>query len=241
MDISKLRRNPVAIRNNLDVLKNGSVITKKGCRIQIPARFTEKSLATIGSETYTVGYFAMLDNAGNYAVSLTCASIRIDPSQFLKTQIAEHEYIEFVFEPGSVVFSSISVIREDTLPYLLYEEFIAKGRIPWYLNYLDLMRIYDNAEKYAGVRLGASHSVLEMIAASISRDPTNLVRYYRQSISNLNEVTTNPPTILPFRNVEYGATNTTARLKGQHFNDGLTAALVNPSERNEDIEDLLRA
>ena len=56
----------------------------------------------------------------------------------------------------------------------------------------------------------------------------------------MDEVLSRPPALIPFRSVTYGATNTTAKLMGAYFDEGLTSALVNPSQRTEKIEELLR-
>jgi hypothetical protein len=51
---------------------------------------------------------------------------------------------------------------------------------------------------------------------------------------------TKPPTFIPFRSPIYGATNTTAKLIGAYFDDSINSALVNPSEKVEGVESLLR-
>ncbi|MNJ68815.1 hypothetical protein D3C77_650980 [compost metagenome] len=49
-----------------------------------------------------------------------------------------------------------------------------------------------------------------------------------------------PPTIIPLRNVSYGATNTIAKLTGSRFDEGMTSAIVNPGDRVERTEMVLR-
>ena len=79
----------------------------------------------------------------------------------------------------------------------------------------------------------------QMFAAAITRDSANRAKYYRHTLSDLPSED-RPPTFIPLRSVTYGATNTTAKLMGSYWNDGLTSALVNPSEKTERIEQLLR-
>ena len=64
--------------------------------------------------------------------------------------------------------------------------------------------------------------------------------YYRSVINNRSDLKKNPPVFIPLRSVVYGATNTTNKLAGSYFNEGVISALVSPSTRIEPIEELLR-
>ena len=59
MDVRKLIRNPEAIKGQLKKQADNSLITNKGCKIYIPARFAERNLADLGVDNYIVGMFAM--------------------------------------------------------------------------------------------------------------------------------------------------------------------------------------
>lgn len=240
MNAADLIRDASRVHAHLMETDDGALITTKGCRIFIPGRFAEKTLATISNEVYIVGIFAIVVEGKYYGVSLANAMMRIEPSSTETVMFGEDEYIEFCFEPGSTVISSTELVRNDTLLYEIYDEIIAKGHVPWYISYDDLGRLFESSEKHAGVRLGANHAILEMIAAAITRDPADLTRYYRQAVKAREDQFTNPPAVIAFRNVTYGATNTTAKLMGAYFDDGLTSALVNPSQRVEPIEEILR-
>ena len=82
--------------------------------------------------------------------------------------------------------------------------------------------------------------VMELIASMVSRNQKNRLEYYRHTIQNRDELKTNPPLFVALRSVSDSATNTTNKLGGSYFEEGLTSALVNPTERVERIEDLLR-
>lgn len=240
MDASQFIRDANRVHAHLMETDDGALITTKGCRIYIPARFAEKTLATISNEVYIVGIFAIVVEGKYYGVSLANAMMRIEPTATESVMFGEDEYIEFCFDPGATVISSTQLVRNDTLLYEIYDEVIAKGHVPWYVSYDDLGKLFESSEKHAGVKLGANHAILEMIAAAITRDPDEMTRYYRQRIQSRDEQFSNPPAVIAFRNVTYGATNTTAKLMGAYFDDGLTSALVNPSQRVEPIEEILR-
>lgn len=241
MDTSKLRRNAEAVKRNLVETPDGRLVVKKACNLYTPARYVEKGLAHVGNETYVVGIFGLvIEETGEYSTSLANAMMGIDPSWSNTVTIDNTDYIEFHFEPGTTLCTNVNLVKNDILVYHIYNEIIAKGHIPWYMNYIDVGRLFDSALYHGGLNLRSSPSTLQMIAAVISRDPSNRTQYYRQSVKSLEDATHIRPAFIPFRNIAYGATSTAAKLIGAYFEEGLTSALINPSTRVEKVEALLR-
>ncbi len=240
MDITKLIRDPSKVLNTLVELPDGSVVTKQGCKIYIPARFTEVGLADLDAEIYTVGIYPIVVDT-YYSVCSVNAKMRIMPSSIIRMKIDQVEYIEFSFDPGSTVIASKSLVRQDSVTYYIYDELISKGKIPWYLNYTDMGSIFNTSMKHADSRVGNDKDVIELIISMIARDASNLNTSYRTIVESLNDIKTNPPSYIPLRNVSYGASNTLNKLAGSYFHEGVTSALVNPSTKVEYIEKLLRA
>ena len=239
MDKSSFIRDASKVHQDLVEQKDGSVVTKKGCKIYIPARFTERGLAAAGTVVNTVSIYAIA--VGNYyGVSVAPITVGLSPSSTTVVTFDEDDYLEFSFDPGSVVFPSTELVQNDTLLYKIFDEIIAMGYCPWYVGYEDMGKLFTESAYYAGPALGSNNSVLELIASSVARDPDNLNQYYRQGLKSLEQVKSKPPEFIALRNIQLGATNTTAKLLGAYFDEGLTAALVNPSTRNERVEDLLR-
>jgi len=240
MDIKTLKRDPKKVHACLQELEDGRLIALKEIKIYIPVRFADRGLASIGIETQIVGIYAIVVDNLYYGVSTTNAMVRIGPSATMKIVIDGDDYYEFVFAPGSVVMSSLQLVKTDTLVYRIYDEIIAKGHVPWYLGYMELGRIFDTAKYHANANVGNNHEVIELIVSMVSRNSKDRHKYYRQTIESLDDLLTNPPTFIPLRSVIYGATNTTNKLAGSYMSEGLVSALVTPSERTEHIEDLLR-
>lgn len=241
MNPSLWKRDASRVKAALKRQADGSVLTTKPTRIYVPERYVEKGLAEIGSETFIVGIYAMVVDDEHYAVSKINAMVRIKPTTISTVKFDGSTYLEFFFEPGSVVIATTSLVRSDTLVYNIFNYFISNGAIPWFLGYEDVASLFESAEHHAGVRLTKSHSILEMFAAAIGRDPENRTRYYRQSLDRGSEKPNKPVAFIALRNISLGATNTTARLMGSRFGDGLTSALANPSRKLERVEQLLRS
>lgn len=240
MDHTRWKRDPSKVHAALTESADGSVVTSRPISIYIPERFTEKQLADIGAETYITGIFAMVVDDTYYAVSTVNATMRIIPTTISTVKFDEDTYLEFSFAPGSVVIADTQLIKADSLVYKIFDEIIAKGKTPWYLAYEDLGTLFETADTHAGVRLAPSHAILEMFVAATARDPNDRSKYYRHTVQDRKQLETSPPEMIPLRSVSDGATNTTAKLMGSYFNDGLDSALTNPSSKKENIEQLLR-
>lgn len=240
MDISQLKRDPERIKADLQKVGGDRVVTKKGCRIYIPSRYRENQFAKIANETYILGLFGIVSPDGYYSVSRCLAMVKTEPSVINIVTVDDTEYMELVYEPGNSVIANTDIVQSDDLLYEVYNEFIARGNVPWYMDYYDLGKLFEMAKYYCGVKLGANHVILEMLAATVSRDPKDPVKYYRQVVKTQKDVLDNPPKIIKLDSVTYGATNTTAKLIGAYWDEGVTSALVNQSDKLEPIEDLLR-
>lgn len=217
----------------------GAVVTTAPCYIQVPERYLERQLASIGNETYVLGIFALLLEDGTYAVSRANAMVRINPVRTDTVVVDGQHYLLFAFDPGSVVIDTTDLVQSDTLTYYIYDEHIAKGRVPWYLDYFDLAKLFDTAKRHAGMNLG-NRAVVELIISTTVRDPDDKTVLYRHVLTKASQLQSRPPVVVPFRSVVWNTTDTTSKLIGAYFGDSITSALVHPSERVERIESLLR-
>ena len=240
MDVSKLQRNGDLVRPYFKLLPDRSLITTKGCKIVIPVHYADRGLAEIGIKTYSIGIFAIIVDNKYYSVWLVDAMVQLTPTSTVKTLINNDEYYEFYFEPGSTVLKTIDLVKTDTLTFKMFDEMFSKGRIPWYLSQDDMGMIFDTAEKHAGAKVGRNREITELMVSLISRDSKDRHLYYRSVKGNLADLKKNPPAYIALRDVSYSATNTTNKLGGSYFEQGVVSALNTPSESVEAVEDLLR-
>lgn len=240
MEVSSLIRDANKVRECLTELDDGRLVCSKMCKIYIPVRFVEADLAYIGVDNNIVGIYGITVDDTYYGVSTVNAMINIDPSSINRINIGDDAYFEFVFNPGSTVFKSVHLVKTDILTYKIYDEIFSKGRIPWYIGYEDLGKIFDSAQHHAGANIGTNKEVTELIASLIARDVNDRTKYYRTIIDTPADLKNKLPTFIGLRNVTYSATNTTNRLGGSYMETGIIASLVNPTTRVENIESLLR-
>ena len=239
MDITKLTRDSKYVLSALKELPNGSVVCTMDCKIQVPSRFTERSLVELGADIHCIGVYAMIVD-DKYAVSTINAQLLITPSKILKININDVEYYEFYFESGSQVFATTNLVKKDSLVYHIFDELISKANVPWYIGYDDLGKIFDSAKYHAGTNIADNQELTELIVSIISRDPIDKTIYYRNSIKNEQFVKDINPEYVSLSNVLFSATSTLTRLTGSYMSEGIVSALVNESQREERLEALLR-
>lgn len=239
MDLSHLVRDSKFVLSTFETV-GGSTVTRTGCKIHVPIHYEEAGLIEIGAENNILGIFPIIVDDKYYAVNKTLSMFRMEPTSVSTVSINDLDYYEFFFEPGSLFIANNNVVVNDVIAYEVYNEFLAKVRIPWCFTYQDLGTLFQNAEKYTGMRVGATKTIIEMIVSAITRDSNDLSKYYRHLINQLEGKLPDEVSYIPVGDVIYGATNTTAKQIGAYFDLGTMSALVNPSIRTEKIETILR-
>lgn len=239
MDWRQFVHDAEKIHDNLALLPDKRLVTKKGCKIYIPSRYESYNLADVGIKTYICGICAFVVEDKYFGIGIVDAMMSIEPTSTMKVDFDGDEYYEFTFDPGETVISSIGLVKNDTLVYRIYDEIYSKAHVPWYVGYAELGRIFDTAEYHAGTSVGKNHEVIEMHASLIARVKEDRHQYYRTIAISEEFIKLNPPVYISLTNVTYAATNTLNKLAGSYQHEGIVSALVNPTTRRERIESLL--
>lgn len=239
-------RDPAKCISKLEEMGEGvssRCVIKEDMYIVIPKRWVYNKLAFMGDEIYITCIFPVVfPNSKVYAVLNQVNRIKIVPDSVSIFKINdEDEYFKFNFEKGSVGFPLLDLPQDDTLAYPIYDELIAKGNVPCYLNYDDTNKVLKTASVTAGINISPSNIILEATVATVSRAAENGKQYYRLTIKGQNDQLTRPPKIIGLRNVILGATNFITRVTGSYAEDGIESSLVSPSTHRERVEDILTA
>lgn len=235
-----LIRDPERALKQLVETEQGELITLVPAKIHVPTRFQERGLATIGVDTFVYGMYALILEDQYYTVSNVNALIPISPFKIETEKVDGVEYHAFYFEPETVVIKNTTIVQRDSLIYDILDELIFKGKIPWYMGYEDLGRMFDTAKEYAGSNICNRYEIIELVVSMITRSSADRTLYYRRQVSSRDELQRANMTYLPLTSVFY-LSSTLAKLAGNYFDDGVKSALVTPTERIERIEALLRA
>lgn len=211
-----------------------TMVAIKPISIVFPARYLQRGLAMFEDEMHVVGYCAFVVDRHYYATSLVGAPFKTEPSSVMERIIDDVPQVELVYKPGDLVMTNINLMVIDALPYRIFDEFIAKGRKPWFIRERDAAVLFKHSGKHNGVEIGPNPAVFSIIAANIYRDESDTANYYRQTERH------SPPAIVPLRSTAGTGSNAMAKLLGNHFEENVTSAIVYPSERLEPGDRILR-
>lgn len=235
MNTSKLKRNPTKAHAALKKVKDGSVVAVRSCEIHIPTRYIELGLASIGNQVEFLCVYAIVVG-DSYGVSTTDATIRSSPSDTRTEQIEGVEYTVFMYEPGDAVFTTSEVIRVDTLIYDIWNEFVDKGKTPWFMERDDINNLVFTARSHADANLYDNHAIIEMINSvrvRNSKERTEHIRYALNAGRKPEEI------VIGLRNLMLTADTTSAKIGGSYAEIGISSAILQPSDQAEGLEKLL--
>lgn len=216
------------------------VIAQANLVIQIPARFREIGLAQVGTPSYVFGLFAIILESGEYALFSANAFVELGPCTIDKVVINDQEHYNFHFQKGDVVIRTRELVKRSELIYKGMEEFIFQGKVPWYVGYEDMGKIFDSAKYHSGTKAEIQPAIMEFMAAYNARYKNNRIKFIREVATSYGEFDKQLAWV-PMRSVYWSAPGTVNKLSGAYFEDGIVSALVNPSEREEKIERILRS
>ena len=126
-----------------------------------------------------------------------------------------------------------NLVVSDKFVYDVFDEFFSNGNIPWYLNYEDVARLFEDGVKFANVKIGNDPFIFEILTSIIARTSSDKTKKYRTNTDgNLAFVGLN--------DIIYGFNNTGASLIGGYFKDGIVNSIVRKEEESTELVKILR-
>lgn len=235
-----LKRNAGKVLEALGDTPGKPVIAKKALKILFPTRFRDINLAIIGETSYVFGLFAVVVGEEYALINLNCY-LELGKAAISKAKYADGEYYVYSYEPGDIVIKTKEVVARSNLIFTAIDEFVFKGKVPWYMNYEDMGRLFSTAEEFAGTKAKLIPSVMEFLAAYIARKKDDRSKYIRDGATKYEDFDLSKIAWVPLRSVYWSAPGTVNKLSGAYFADGVVSALVNPSQKVEKVESILRA
>src|ERR1700752_229123 len=220
--------------------KDGGVLTRVSCRIQVPVRWMNVGLGSMGESIAIYGFFPIMFEDDLYAVMNVCALITISPSRTSMATIEEEAYYEFHFDPGTVMIRTLNLILQDTLTFNVLDEFIMKGKVPWWGTVDDLCSIFNTAKKHAGSAIAKIPQTIEFLVGITARTIEERTKVLRQTATSWEDYQLDRIEFIALNSVHFSVNNTVSRLSGSYFHQGVISALVNPSTKTSKVERILR-
>ncbi len=215
-------------------IEGSFVFIGKKLEIRIPRRYENYNLLSAQNVVQTLAIFEMIFDDNEYHGFLLPAVITIEPSNVYNKTINETDFLIVELQAGDKFMTSSILLKQPHISYAMFVEFISLGNLPKFMDYESTAFLFDRTKEVCDANLRVQHSVFEMIYSHLFRDPDDLTVKYRHTDM------TKKPEFIELRSVTYGTDSTTAKIVGAYMNDGINAAIVNPSHQNHELEDLLR-
>lgn len=232
-DISKLKRNPSVFSKYLSI-KGETTFTNTEIKVMFPSRYIKRELAYIQNDfVRVIGIYAILDNDNNYTVIRTPIYHELQYNHLEYVVVDDVEYVLTTVFKDTVFILNNNLVVSDKFVYDIFDEFFSKGKVPWYLNYEDVARLFEDGVKFANVKIGNDPFIFELLTSIIARSSDDKTKKYR----------TNPSNGLAFvglNDVIYGFNNTGASLIGGYFKEGIVNSIVRKESEPTNMVKILR-
>jgi hypothetical protein len=212
---------------------NKVYFTGKTLNICIPMRYESLGALEIGEHISALGIFDMEINGEPCGFFLP-AKIGIEPHEVNRIVVDGERCLYITILNGGVFIRNTNVVQDTHLGYVIFYEMVYGGNLPKFITYNNHAFMFDEVTKVTGLKFSTDHTVFEVMTSLLYRSKDDLGVLYRHTSMK------HPPKLIPLRLVSHAATSTTSRIVGAYDEDGFDAALVNASEINSEIEDLLR-
>lgn len=236
----ELKYNPERVYAALKFDKNNRVFCSEELTIQVPTRFMDVDLGSIGYETKVYANFPMILNSGEYATINLCCYVELTPSKTTKVTIDEVDYFEFFFEANTQVIKSDLVSREDGIIFRILNELVFKGKVPWYMSYEDHAALLDTADTHADAKVNNVPELMEMMTMVMARPNENKKIKLRHHAKSNKDFRRENTTFVPLMSVLLSVSNTFDKLLGSYAGDGIVGGLVDSSKHTSRVEQWVR-
>jgi len=214
--------------------KGQVIFTGKIMTIDIPDRYGKLGWLNWGEQMEVIGIFTMVINE-DISVGYNCqALITTMPSSTERINIDGSAYVRLIYNKNDVFLVSEDIIKQNSIPYNILNEFIFLGNLPAWMNYKNSYELFENTSALTGVNFSADRVYFHVMLSHCWRDRDNVMKMYRNTGMHA------PGIFIPMRSTPYSALTTMARTIGSFDSDGITSAIVSPTEEVSDLENIMR-
>lgn len=208
----------------------------KKLEILIPEVYRDrKFFEIIGDKAVSLGIVKLRFNDIDTAILMIISKISFGYSNISNIEENGESYICLTLNRDDVFIHEINIVKNSNIAYDLFMSFIALGKIPKFISYDKISKLFDNDIKCSGINLNINHAIFEMIYAHMYRDSADPFTFYRYT--RMNKM----PVIVPLHQISHGPVSTSARIIGSYMKEGMVSSLVDDSDKEPSlIENLLR-
>ena len=230
-----LKRNPKAIKDKLKTIGN-TVKTSVDMKILVYDTFVSKRISILDNVCRIIGIVAIVDSNNNYAIMTVPGVINVEPNEISSIEIDGELYYELHITAGELLISDTNVVKDTDYVYKIFEALMLRGKVPFFIMYQDLLKIFINMPKYNGGSVGKDPLPFEIFTAIMARSSNDPTVFYRNSKHGDEE-----PKWIGFMNIYYSFSSTLSKVVGSYFKTGVLVANVNKQKEPTKLEKILRA
>lgn len=237
--LKSFKRLPSGGFSKLVKFVNKSIVANEDVNILIPTKYADKDLAKIADVCTIYGVLTIVNSKHEYTVLTVPTMLKSVPVDIEEVEIEGESYYKMFVPKGERVIESVDVIVLPDMAYLTFDLFLRKGKVPFYIGYTDLIDTFINLKKYAGINLIDFITVIKLIIGLTARDYDNPKIPYKLNIKSDKDLL-RPVKWISMVNIHYVLTSTLAKIGGAYMKEGFTSALVNPSSKPTEFENIIR-
>lgn len=200
----------------------------------IPKRYEAKNFLFITDVVSALGIFTMVVNDKDECGLCLPGLITMSPDIIDQETINDKKFCVVTLHKGNVFHNSNLLIQNSHIGYDMWMEFLTQNNKPSFINYKNIISLYDNVTDCTGLNLPKSHMLFELVYSHMFRDKNNPIVQYRYTDMKKE------PLFVNLHDVSFGTSTTHSRLFGAYDAIGLNAALVNKETENHEFEDVFR-
>jgi len=238
-NIKDLRRDGDYIRNLLKDSKE-YILTTKDLYIVLPTKFIDRGLTSLGTTTITTGIFAIIDpDTNKYSLSAIPSKVTITPSEIDYITIDDKPYVAMLIEKNNPLIDFKLLIKDTSAAYEIFELFYIQANIPFFIEYYDLDKIFNNLLYYTGSKAGNNLLVYEILTSIIARDKSNLKNSFRLK-ANDETIKKKEYLFRGLKDINNVVSSVISKIIGSYFKQGLTSSMTLDNKEVTTLEHALR-
>jgi hypothetical protein len=205
----------------------------KKLEILIPKRYAKDGYLVESDIVSTIGVFDMIIDGEKYIYNAPIF-LSIKPSSSETVVEGGNEYLKLYLTTNDIFIVDTEVVKNATIPYILFIEFINLAHYPLFSTYEILPSLFDNMGELSGLNFNTDRSILELFSTYLARDIAKTNTLYKDT--NMEQ----PPRMVAMRDIAHSAITTTSKIAGSFMAPGINSALSEESTITSDVEQHLR-
>jgi len=236
---SDLKRNSNLIKSKLKTVGN-TIITNTDLSILVYHKFVDKEMTILDNICKVMGIMAIIDNDNNYAIMTVPGIMSVEPNEIEDVEIDGEHYYKLVISKGDALISDTTIVKDTGNVYKVFDLLILKGKVPFFLNYEDMLAIFKNLPEFTGTKIGKDTLPFEIFIAMIARDKNDPTKDFRLTVKTHNDAIKESPKWVGLTNIYYSFGSTLSKIAGSYFKTGVLVAAVNKNKKPTKLEKILK-